>query len=97
MATLEEAIAEATKNGRVCPMPMHWGQLYELLPNRRRKGAGWEPALPLILAAWHESPALFKALRLKEHLVWAASHGSIDQVYAYMVSLPEGDWYHYNE
>ncbi len=97
MATLEEAIAEATKNNRVCPMPMRWGHLYKLLPNCRRKGAGWEPALPLILAAWHESPALFKALRLKEHLEWAASYGAIDQVYAYMVSLTEGDWYHYNE
>ena len=78
-------------------MPMRWDHLYKLLPNRQRKGAGWEPALPLILAAWHESPAMFKALRLKEHLELAASYGVINQVYAYMVSLPEGDWYHYSE
>jgi hypothetical protein len=55
-------------------MPMRWDHLYKLLPNRRRKGVGWEPALPLILAAWDEAPALFKAVRLKEHLEWAASH-----------------------
>jgi hypothetical protein len=97
MVGLEDAIAEAAKNNRVCPMPMRWNHLYELLPNRRRKGAGWEPALPLILAAWHEAPALSKAFRLKEHLEWAASHGAIGEVYAYMVSLPESDWYHHGE
>ena len=97
MASLEEAIAQATKNDRVCPMPTHWDNLYKLLPNRRRKGAGWEPPLPLILAAWHETPALSKALRLKEHLEWAASQGAIDEVYALMVSLPENQWYHYGE
>ena len=97
MATLEEAISEATKNNRVCPMPMRWNSLYGLLPDRQRRGAGWEPPVPLILAAWHETPALFKALRLKEHLGWAASHGAIDQVYSYIQTLHESDWYHYGE
>jgi hypothetical protein len=97
MATLEEAIKEASKNNRVCPMPMRWTQLYELLPSRKRKGAGWEPAPPLILAAWHEAPSLFEVLRLKEHLEWAASHEVIDQVYSFMASLTEGEWYHYDD
>lgn len=97
MTTLEDAIEEAKKNNRVCPMPMRWNHLYKLLPNRRRSGAGWEPALPLILSAWHEAPALFKALRLKEHLEWAASNGAIDEVFAYMASLQENDWYHYGD
>ncbi|WP_319526676.1 hypothetical protein [uncultured Desulfosarcina sp.] len=97
MAKIEKAIEEASKNNRVCPMPMRWNQLYELLPNRRRKGAGWEPALPLILAAWHDTPSLFKALRLKEHLEWDASHGAIDQVFGFLVSLSESDWYHYDD
>ena len=97
MTTLEEAITEATKNNRVCPMPSLWNQLYELLPNRKRKGFGWEPSLPLILAAWHEAPALSKALRLREHLEWAASNGAIDQVYNFMVSLSESDWYHFGD
>ena len=97
MATLKDALEEASKSNRVCPMPMRWNQLYELLPNRQRKGAGWEPALPLILAAWHEAPSLFKALRFKEHLEWAVSQGAIDQIYDFMVSLSESDWYHYDD
>ena len=42
-----------------------------LLPDRRRVGHGWEPAVPLIFAAWWESPGLAKNLRFLEHLEWA--------------------------
>ena len=97
MTTLEKALAEATKNKRVCPQPSKWNELYDLLPNKHRKGNGWEPALPLILAAWNDSPAMFKALRFGDHLEWAAKHNAIDQVYAFMVSLKEIEWYHYGE
>ena len=97
MPTFKDALAEATKNGRVCPQPSRWNALYELLPSRHRSGNGWEPALPLILAAWHETPALMKALRLREHLEWAAGHGALDQVHSFMASLPESDWFHYGD
>ena len=40
------------ENGRVCPVPRRWNELWEMLPARRRGGRGWEPPLPLILAAW---------------------------------------------
>ena len=36
--------------GRVCPQPTHWHRLWVLLPNRKRVGVGWVPALPMILA-----------------------------------------------
>jgi hypothetical protein len=55
MTTLADLMTEASKDGRVCPQPMIWNQLWELLPDRRRVGAGWEPPLPLILAAWWEA------------------------------------------
>jgi len=53
---------------RVCPMPPLWHRLWEMLPNRTRVGAGWQPPLPLILAAWHDTPAM----------QWAAQHGAPD-------------------
>jgi hypothetical protein len=59
MATKEEVLAEAQRNNRVCPQPQKWSELYELLPNKRRKGNGWEPSLPLILAAWWDAPVSF--------------------------------------
>jgi hypothetical protein len=51
MVVLELVIAEVQKNNRVCPQPRKWQELYDMLPNKRRVGVGWEPPLPLILAA----------------------------------------------
>ncbi len=97
MATLEEAFAIAQANDRVCPQPQKWNELYELLPNRSRVGSGWEPPLPLILAAWWDTPAIAKMARLREHLEWADRHGAIDTVHRYMASLTESDWHHVGE
>ena len=48
--------AECTAHKRLVPMPPQWSQLYKLLKNTRRgHSGGWEPPLPLILAAWHYS------------------------------------------
>lgn len=94
MATLEETLALSQSNGRVCPQPQKWNQLYELLPNRARAGAGCQPALPLILAAWWDTPDLSKAVRLREHIEWAAKHDSLDKAHGFLASLAERDWHH---
>jgi hypothetical protein len=49
---LDDLIAFVRSNGRVCPKPMRRNELYDLLPDRRQVGAGWEPPLPLILGGW---------------------------------------------
>ena len=97
MSTLNEVLAKVQQNGRVCPQPQQWQRLYEMLPEKQRKVAGWEPSLPLILAAWWDTPALAKMLRLREHIEWAARHGCLDEVYAYLQSLPENQWHHIGE
>lgn len=76
---------------------MPWNTLWEMLPGRLRVGDGWQPALPLILAAWWDTPALQKHLRFLEHLEWAHSHGCIAQVETYLRALPESDWYHFGD
>jgi hypothetical protein len=75
-------------------MPQHWTALYELLPNRQRILGKSEPALPLILAAWHDTPALMKMLRLEEHIRWAAEHNALDTVAIFIFGLEENDWHH---
>jgi hypothetical protein len=65
-----------------------------MLPNRRRAGGGWAPALPLILMAWHDTPALPKMQRLKEHIDWAEEHGVLDKVDKFLRSLSESVWAH---
>jgi hypothetical protein len=97
MATLEDVLAEAKKNKRVCPQPQKWQELYEMLPGRKRKNGGWEPSLPLILAAWWDTPALAKMLRLGEHIEWASSHGCLEKVHSFLCALPEELWHHIDE
>ncbi len=92
--TLEEVLQEAQKNNRVCPQPQRWQELYKVLPDKKRKGGGWEPAVPLILAAWWDTPALPKMMRLREHIEWASTHGCLDTVHKYLVELPETEWHH---
>lgn len=94
MVTLEDVIAETNRNNRVCPQPMKWNELYEMLPDKKRKGLGWEPSLPLILAAWWDTPIISKKLRLKEHLEWAEGHGCLDVIYSFLTNLKEDEWYH---
>jgi len=81
-------------NSRVCPQPQRWNQLWEMLPEHRQVGVGWQPTLPLILAAWWDTPALQKMLRLEEHIRYAGAHGLLPQVDRFLRELPEQDWAH---
>lgn len=90
----EILIAYCRENARVCPMPQWWSALWELLPNRTRVGVGWQPPLPLILGAWHDTPALLKRLRLAEHIEWAARHDGLELVERFLRALPEDEWFH---
>ena len=94
MISIEAVLAEAKKNDRVCPQPQRWNELYQLLPNRQRKGNAWEPPLPLILAAWWDTPALPKKLRFEEHLRWAETHGCLELIDSFICALAEDQWHH---
>ena len=97
MDTVESLKSYCQLNARICPQPQLWNKLWEMLPKKKRVGGGWEPALPLILAAWHDTPALLKRLRLEEHIHWADKTGSLDQVSAFLRGLKESDWHHLDE
>ena len=90
---LEALLQYVKSDGRVCPMPNNWDVLWKMLPNRRQKSSGgWEPALPLILAAWWDVSALSKMIRLAEHIQYAGDHGVLDQVDQYLRSLKPNQW-----
>jgi hypothetical protein len=82
---------DATRlDGLVRPgVPTRWNELYQILPNTRRIGVGWEPAGPLILAARWEASMDQKRERLVEHIRWAHKHGALDTVANFLRSLPE--------
>lgn len=90
--------ADCTENDRVVPMPPQWSQLYGLLKNTRQKASGgWEPPLPLTLAAWHHTTPVEKQLRFKEHLKWARQHDQLEPIGALLRALPEAQWCHAGE
>jgi hypothetical protein len=45
---LENLIVFLNENGRIFPQPDKWDKLWKMLPDRKQKGNGWEPSLPLI-------------------------------------------------
>lgn len=94
---LDELLKYVQANERVCPQPQRWNELWTMLPNRRRSGEGWEPSLPLILAAWWDTPALAKILRLREHIEYASAQGALEKVDRFLRSLPESDWAHVSD
>ena len=49
------------------------------------------------LAAWHDTPAMLKMLRLAEHIEWAAKHDSLEAIGRFLRELREEDWYHIGE
>ena len=98
MMSIEEVVAESSKDGRVCPQPRQWNKLWKLLPNRRRaKHGGWEPPLPLILAMWTEATDEEKRERFETHIRWAHEHDALDRIAKYLDRLDSTDWFRENE
>ena len=93
----DSLIAYCRENSRVCPMPMQWNEMWNLLPYRKQVCSGWEPALPLILAAWHDTPEIYKIIRLEEHIRWAEKHDVLEEIYVFLNNLTEDQWFHFGE
>jgi hypothetical protein len=79
---------------RVCPMPDYWNRLWEMLPDRKRVGMGWEPPLPLILDAWWNSSPTEKEWRLEEHIRYGLEHGVLDEIDEYLRGLKPDQWFY---
>ena len=95
---MDELIQYCEADGRVCPLPPRWDALWKLLPGRHRNATGgWEPELPLILAAWAHSSVAEKRARLREHIRWAAETGALDTAEEFLRGLPEEQWLHVGE
>lgn len=74
-------------------MPDKWNALWKLLLKTHSKnGDGQEPPQPLILGAWNYTSDTDKRERLREHIMWADSHGAIEQVAQFLRGLDEEQW-----
>ena len=90
--TVDSLLAFVSSDRRICPMPMKWKELYEILPDIKPRGGGWEPPLPLILGGW-SADGWQKIERLAEHIRYAAEHGVLQQVGNFLFSLRREEWY----
>ena len=79
---------------RVCPRPMDWQRFWESLPGATRTEVGFVPAAPIVLSGWWHSTNEAKAERLREQIVWAASHGGLDVADAFLRGLAIDAWHH---
>jgi len=92
---LQSLIDYSQTNGRVCPQPMKWNELWKMLPDRERtQESGWKPSSPLILGAWWCASVQAKRSRFQEHLTWAESKGVLDKVRVFLEGLSEDEWFH---
>lgn len=93
MSAADSAFEEFTREGRVCPMPMSWADMYKMLPAGSGPKGPITAPLPLILAAWHDTQPYRKTMRFRMHLDWAAKHGVLEEVCAFLRSLPPDEWF----
>ena len=96
MNGLNALLVYVTEERRVCPQPQAWNRLFDLLPDKRRLGNGWEPPLPLISAAWDHTSDLEKRKRFHLHIRWAKDHGVFEQVNLFIRAIPLDQWCHTN-
>ena len=87
--TSDEVMFEARRNNRVCPMPSHWVRLYQALQE-----FGPDAPAPIAVAAWKTTPPLQMRARLRTQVDWAADHGALDAMFAFLRQLPEDKWHH---
>jgi len=93
--TFEAIWAICASNARVSPMSQPWNYLFGMLKGTRQlPNGGWEPPLPLILAAWHETSASEKRARFKRHIEWAGEQRQLDEIGLCLRALPEDQWLH---
>ena len=94
---LEELMAYAQAERRVCPQPQQWYELWRLLPNRREVGMAWEPSLPFILGAWKRTSNPEKRERFLSHLTWADEYYTLGDVDSFVRSLTREQWHYEDE
>ncbi len=94
---LTSLLEYAKANERVCPMPIRWSELWQMLPNRQRHGGAWVPAQPMIVTEWWSTPSFAKVDRVAEHIRYAHEQGVLADVDRFLRSLTEAEWAHLGE
>ena len=91
---LAALLAYVQAEGRIFPQPHRWNELWKMPPDRKQNpSGGWNPPLPLILAARSHTTGLEKMLRLREHIEYAASNDSLEAIDSFLRKLSPEQWH----
>lgn len=81
--------AYCLENNRICPNPIFWNEVYDLIVGETETTL----PLPLILAAWWDTEPRQKQIRFHDHLDYAATNGTLDAVDKYLRELSDIQWF----
>lgn len=88
--SVQDVMTEARRHSRVCPVQPEWQRLHELLV----AAAGADAPAAITGAERRTTPPLVKRVRLRDQVEWAARHGVLQEVFAFLEPLPEDHWVH---
>lgn len=91
---LDDLLVFVQSDRRVCPLPPLWNEMWKVLSARNGVGQGVQPSAPLILGAWWYTSDADKRERFLYHIRWAADHGALPYVSAFIVSLSSDQWHY---
>jgi hypothetical protein len=80
-------------DGRICPNPQEWNELWEMLSDKQLTGSSTRPPVPLILGAWNYASNISKIIRLAEQINYAAKYGKLDEIDTYLRGLKSEQWF----
>ena len=90
----DELIKYVQAEGRVCPQPMEWHNLWKSLPGCPARPGQHEPWPPFILSGWWGKDDQEKADRFHYHIRWAFENGEGLLVDQFLRGLPRDKWHY---
>lgn len=84
--SVQEVMAEARRNNRVCPREHEWQELHAIL--------GPDAPAPLRGVEMKMTPPLLRRIRLRDQVEWAAQKGRVLEVMDFLQRLREDQWMH---
>ncbi len=89
MERIDAYLVSLSKRGLAAPAGIHWQRLFNRI-TRGYERDEW-PQNPLILGGAIASPE-HKQERLREHLIWAAERGKLDEALTALDRVPNKGW-----
>jgi hypothetical protein len=89
---LRSLLNYVSAEGRVCPMPRPWADLWNIVCRAAHKARAREPIPPRVLGSWWNTPKGQKMLAVREQLVCAAECGVLDEADRLLRTLRPDDW-----